>query len=115
MDNYAFKNLKKAEKRAEYIIKKTKWWDKYVPKFIYRRLVVKTPFVDNYSWLMQDCGYVVDVNGKRDFLPDLCVLDMWAGSINRWCDKNIVDDAPFCIRKTCREFMSKRICAYNKL
>lgn len=103
-----FKNLATAEKRCVYISKRAKWWDKYVPNWLYRKLVKKTAWVDNYSWLTQD-------QSEQEYLDDLVIYDMWATSINNWCEKNRVDNAPYCVRKSCKEFLDKSFLKYQNL
>ena len=110
-----FTNLAIAEKRCNRIITKIKWWDKFVPNFLYKRWVQKTAWVDNYSWLSQPLEFDNIDDKSEDFLNLICIHDMWAGSINKWCDTNMVDNAPYCVRKSAKEFLEKRLAVYAKL
>lgn len=107
----AFTNLARAERRALHIVKATKHWDNRVPVYLYNKWVVNTPWVDNYSWLTEN----LKVDTPEDVVDSLHILDAWAGAINRWCDNNIVDNSPYCVRTSAKEFLNKRIANYTKL
>lgn len=92
-----FKEIKTALKRAEYIHKRRRWWDRVVPEIFFLRSALAYPWTHNYIWLMKPRG---------DLTTDLVILDMWARAINRWCDKHEVDAAPYCVRKSCAAFIA---------
>lgn len=91
-----YSNIKKAYKRASNI--KHKWYDEFIPCWALKFLFKKIAFVENLKMLSAPMDDV-------DYLADLVIADMWATSINKWADNNLMSAAPFYIRQTCKEYI----------
>ena len=106
-----FNNLITAQKRAFRIKKQYFWLDLLLlvifKEWLFKKLANKFPWTYNYPWIrsFQKDESKTDKE-KVDFILLLLFLaDDWASSINRWCDKNMVDDAPYSVRVSCRMFI----------